>query len=58
MKKIFKIIFVDFIFFHIELVENFVSFFKKNTVDCYNISPHGFCFATVFPHMFFLNYLC
>ena len=31
----------------------FRSFFKKNTVDCYSISPHGFCFATVFPHMFF-----
>ena len=34
------------------------SFFKKNTVDCYNVSLYCFCFATVFSRMCFLNYLC
>jgi hypothetical protein len=37
----------------------FIVFFKKNIMDCYNVSPQGFYFATVLPHMFFfLNYLC
>ena len=33
-----------FYFFHIELVENLVSwfFFIKNTVDCYSVPPHDF----------------
>ena len=37
----------------------FVVFFKKNIVNCYNVSPHSFCFAIVFHHMFcFQNYFC
>jgi len=31
----------------------FVVLKKKNIVDCYNVSPHGFCFATVFSYIFF-----
>ena len=30
-------------------------FFLKNTVDCYNVFLHGFCFPKVFPHMFFFK---
>jgi hypothetical protein len=52
MNFFFKIIFVDFIFFHIELVENFVSFKKKHCgllqyfptwfLFCYSVSSHVF----------------
>ena len=45
-----------FYFFYIELVENFVSYvLKKNTMDCYNVSPHDFCFAIMFSHLFFFK---
>jgi len=49
-----KMIFVDFIFFILSWLRIlFRGFFKKNTVDYYNISPHDFCFATVFTQIFF-----
>jgi hypothetical protein len=47
-------VFLDFIFFILSWLRILLrSFLKKNIVDCYNVSPHGFCFATVFPHIFF-----
>jgi hypothetical protein len=52
-----KMVFVEFFFILSWLRILFRGFFL-NTVDCYNLSPHGFYFATVLPHMFFFqNYL-
>jgi len=37
-----KIIFVDFIFLILNWLRKLCSFFFKNTLDCYSVSPHGF----------------
>jgi hypothetical protein len=50
-----RIVFVDFFFILSWLRILLRSFFLKNTVDCYNVSPHGFCFVIVFPYMFFFK---
>jgi len=49
-----KIIFVEFIFFNFEMVKSLALwFFSLNIFDCYSVSPHSFCFGTVFFHLFF-----
>ena len=54
-----KTIFIDFIFFSWLQILLCSFFFLINTVDCYKVFPYGFCFATLFPHIFFFqNYLC
>jgi hypothetical protein len=54
MKFFFKIIFVDFIFFHIELVENFVSFLKKKHCGLLQYFPTWFLFCySISSHVFF-----
>jgi len=51
-----KIIFINFSFFHIELVENFASYlFSLKHCRLLQCFPICFFFATVFPHMYFFK---
>jgi len=34
---------------------SFIVFFLWNIIDCYSVFPRGFCFITVFFHMFFFS---
>ena len=43
----FKIVFIDFIIFNIELIKNY-KISSWNTIDCYNVSMHSFFFPFVF----------
>ena len=53
-----KIIFVEFIFLILRWLRiQFCRFFSLNILDCYSVSPHGFCvFFMIFSEIIFVDF--